>query len=66
MACTIMKTTQDKNHHPIADINNDDEIFKEDFQKTIRYLENRKATELDGIFNEVLKYGGQTLEEQLI
>lgn len=57
--------TENQNHHPIAQIHNDDETSKEELQRTIKILNNRKAQGLDGIVNEMQNDCEQPLEDQL-
>ncbi|XP_048516470.1 uncharacterized protein LOC125502436 [Dendroctonus ponderosae] len=46
-------------------INEDATIDKSDVENALQKLRNRKSAEQDGIQNELLKYGGQRLTEEL-
>jgi hypothetical protein len=46
---------------PMFDIKEDILLSKEDIEKELRLLKNRKSPGPDGILNEMLKYGGTEL-----
>ena len=46
-------------------INNDNRVEKEDVELALKKIKNRKSAGPDGITNELLKYGGDNLTEQL-
>lgn len=49
--------TENSNNQPRVDKEYDSEITKEDLRKVVSELENRKTPGMDGIANEMLKYG---------
>lgn len=55
-----------QNHHLIAQINDNDGASREEMQRVIKTSKNRKAPGLDDIVNEMLKYSGQPLDDQLL
>jgi len=46
---------------PMLDVREDISLTKEDIEKELRSLKNRKSPGHDGIFNEMIKYGGTEL-----